>query len=65
MYPIQTILGAWKRKANQDLFEAYRRFFADPGVRFEHVRGHRGIAGNELVDFLAREAGHEYMETAG
>lgn len=42
----------WKRNANLDLFPEIDPL-VDGRVRFEHVRGHAGNAGNERVDSLA------------
>jgi len=42
----------WKRKANLDLFPTIDPL-VDGRVRFEHVRGHSGNAGNDRVDELA------------
>ena len=49
---INWLMRTWKRKANLDLFPDIDAL-VDSRVRFEHVRGHSGIAGNERVDQLA------------
>jgi ribonuclease HI len=49
---INWLTGRWKRKKNLDLFPGIDPLI-DPRVRFEHVRGHSGEAGNERVDSLA------------
>ena len=51
---INWLTGAWKRKKNLDLYPAIDPLI-DPRVRFEHVRGHSGVPGNERVDSLAVE----------
>jgi len=42
----------WKRNKNLDLFPSIDPL-VDRRVRFEHVRGHSGVPGNERVDELA------------
>jgi len=49
---INWLTGAWKRKKNLDLYPSIDPL-VDARVRFEHVRGHQGEAGNERVDALA------------
>lgn len=56
LYALNTAKGAWRRKANLDLFETFQPFFDDPRLRFQHVRGHSGNPGNERVDKLATQA---------
>jgi ribonuclease HI len=51
---INWLTRAWKRKKNLDLYPSIDPL-VDGRVRFEHVRGHSGIAGNERVDTLAVE----------
>jgi ribonuclease HI len=50
----------WKRNANLDLFPEIDALL-DSRVRFEHVRGHAGIPGNERVDALAVAAIRELV----
>ncbi len=50
----------WKRNANLDLFPEIDALI-DAQVRFEHVRGHAGIPGNERVDALAVAAIRELV----
>jgi ribonuclease HI len=57
---INWLTGAWKRKKNLDLFPTIDPLI-DPRVRFEHVRGHSGIPGNERVDTLAVEETQRIM----
>ena len=49
---INWLSGTWKRKKNLDLYPAIDALM-DARVRFEYVRGHSGIEGNERVDALA------------
>ena len=49
---INWLTGKWKRKKNLDLYPSIDEL-VDSRVRFEHVRGHSGIEGNERVDQLA------------
>jgi len=49
---INWLTGSWKRKKNLDLYPTIDPL-VDSRVRFEHVRGHSGIPGNERVDTLA------------
>jgi ribonuclease HI len=49
---INWLTRTWKRKANLDLYPEID-VLVDDRVRFEHVRGHSGEAGNERVDALA------------
>ena len=51
---INWLTGLWKRKKNLDLYPTIDPL-VDSRVRFEHVRGHSGIPGNERVDTLAVE----------
>lgn len=50
-------LGNWK--ANKTLTKEYKAVVADARMKglslvFEHVKGHTGIAGNELADSMAK-----------
>ncbi|MGA7988277.1 MAG: ribonuclease H [Candidatus Dormiibacterota bacterium] len=51
---INWLTGQWKRRKNLDLYPDIDPLI-DSRVRFEHVRGHSGIPGNERVDSLAVE----------
>jgi ribonuclease HI len=51
---INWLMRTWKRKKNLDLYPTIDPL-VDARVRFEHVRGHSGIPGNERVDVLAVE----------
>ena len=51
---INWLTRRWKRNKNLDLYPEIDAL-VDARVRFEHVRGHSGIAGNERVDELAVE----------
>ena len=58
---INWLTGSWKRKKNLDLYPTIDPL-VDSRVRFEHVRGHSGIPGNERVDTLAVEATRRLIE---
>lgn len=60
---INWLTGAWKRKKNLDLYPALDPLI-DGRVRFEHVRGHSGVPGNERVDSLAVEETQRIMAGA-
>ncbi len=49
---INWLTRRWKRNANLDLFPTIDPLVTS-AVRFEYVRGHAGIPGNERVDALA------------
>jgi len=49
---INWLTRRWKRNKNLDLYPEIDALI-DPRVRFEHVRGHSGDAGNDRVDALA------------
>ena len=51
---INWLTRSWKRHKNLDLYPTIDPLI-DARVRFEHVRGHSGIPGNERVDMLAVE----------
>jgi ribonuclease HI len=51
---INWLTRVWKRRKNLDLYPSIDPLI-DARVRFEHVRGHSGIPGNERVDSLAVE----------
>jgi ribonuclease HI len=57
-YAIGVIAKRWKAKKNVDLIEATKRAVAACGtsVEFRWVRGHCGVAGNEIADELADAA---------
>ncbi|MBV9101332.1 MAG: ribonuclease HI [Candidatus Dormibacteraeota bacterium] len=55
--------GTWRRKKNLDLYPEIDALL-DHRVRFEHVRGHSGEAGNERVDSLAVEETQRMLATA-
>ncbi|MFN2569410.1 MAG: ribonuclease H [Candidatus Dormibacteria bacterium] len=54
----------WKRNKNLDLFPSIDPL-VDRRVRFEHVRGHSGVPGNERVDQLAVGAIKQAVAAAG
>ena len=52
---IKWLTGGWKRRKNLDLYPEIDALL-DGRVRFEYVRGHSGVEGNERVDRLAVQA---------
>ncbi len=48
-----------KPVANRDLWEHMDDLLEGRDVRFEHVKAHTGIAGNEAVDTLALKGAHD------
>jgi len=57
---INWLTRVWKRRKNLDLYPTIDPL-VDKRVRFEHVRGHSGIPGNERVDTLAVEETQRVM----
>jgi len=57
---INWLTRAWKRRKNLDLYPSIDPLI-DSRVRFEHVRGHSGIPGNDRVDELAVEETQRIM----
>jgi ribonuclease HI len=56
-YVIGVLTLGWSAKANQELIAAIRRLIATfSDLRFIKVKGHAGVADNERVDELARQA---------
>ena len=56
-YSIGVLTKGWKAKANQALIVDVKAALSKvPSVRIMYVKGHAGIAGNELADALARAA---------
>lgn len=54
-YLINCMSGAWKRKANWDLFEELEAVSARHSITWEWVRGHNGHPQNEIVNQLAEQ----------
>ncbi|MCC7107392.1 MAG: hypothetical protein IT307_19825 [Chloroflexi bacterium] len=61
-YVLQVALGAWTRKANQDLWGAYDRILGEQRLelKLEWVRGHAADPGNERADSLATLAAFNF-----
>jgi ribonuclease HI len=57
---INWLTRVWKRRKNLDLYPTIDPL-VDTRVRFEHVRGHSGIPGNERADALAVEETQRVM----
>lgn len=53
--------GAWKRKANLDLWAKFDSVAKHKDLRWTWVRGHCGNVLNEQVDRLARQKAVEYQ----
>ena len=53
MYLVGGMELGWKQDVNPDLWEKLNKFKNDLSVKFIHINGHSGIAGNEIVDKLA------------
>jgi ribonuclease HI len=60
---INWLTRVWKRRKNLDLYPGIDPL-VDSRVRFEHVRGHSGVPGNERVDSLAVEETQRIMAGA-
>lgn len=55
-YAIGVLSKGWKAKANQGLIAEIKATLKSfKTIRFEYVKGHAGIEGNERVDELARQ----------
>jgi ribonuclease HI len=54
MYAINCATKIWKVKSNLDIFEVLWKRMENREVYWKHVRGHKGIAGNEAADKLAK-----------
>lgn len=55
MYVVGTTCQGWKTKTNLDLWGIYFYLHkkVKDKVKFTHVRGHKGIFGNELADIFS------------
>lgn len=56
MYIVGTMNNGWKRRCNNDLWDKLDKCNNIHNVKYEHIKGHSCIVGNELADFLATEA---------
>ena len=56
MYVVGTMNNKWKRRCNNDLWDKLDYYNNIHNVKYEHIKGHSRIIGNELADFLATEA---------
>ena len=53
MYVVGLVNSGWAARANAELVALVRSTVSERGARLQWVRGHAGIAGNELADVLA------------
>jgi ribonuclease HI len=59
MYCIGTLTSNWSKNANNDLWEVLTPLYDEVKhlIKLTHIRGHKGIYGNEMADICAVMAG--------
>jgi ribonuclease HI len=59
MYCIGTLTSNWQKNANNDLWEVLEPLYNEVKslIKLTHIRGHKGIYGNEMADVCAVMAG--------
>jgi ribonuclease HI len=59
MYCIGTLTSNWSKNANIDLWEVLTPLYDEVKhlIKLTHIRGHKGIYGNEMADICAVMAG--------
>jgi ribonuclease HI len=59
MYCIGTLTSNWQKNANNDLWEILTPLYDEVKglIKLTHIRGHKGIYGNEMADICAVMAG--------
>ena len=63
-YLVNTMTKGWKRKANQDLWQALDSLVSQGNVRWQWVQGHSGDVNNERVDKLANDIAKQAQSMA-
>jgi ribonuclease HI len=59
MYCIGKLTSNWQKNANNDLWEVLEPLYNEVKslIKLTHIRGHKGIYGNEMADICAVMAG--------